>query len=181
VVKGLRSALLGEEPDASAAAAVKAEVHAAAKGRGENAEAYRLYLQGRFFEDRLTREDAAKAIGYYRQALELDPEYALAWAGLSRAHSNQGGYSWDVEVTEAFAKTREAAERALQLDPDLARDMQRWGRSAGCTTGIGRERMHHFVARWNSRRGMRRSCATRATLLEISADRRMHWRLFGGP
>jgi TolB-like protein/class 3 adenylate cyclase/Tfp pilus assembly protein PilF len=120
VVKELRSALLGEKPDASVTAAVKAEVRAAAKGRGENAEAYRLYLQGRFFEDRLTRDDTAKAIGYYRQALELDPEYALAWGGLSRAYSNQGGYSWDVEVTEAFAKAREAAERALQLDPDLA-------------------------------------------------------------
>src|SRR6266511_3018844 len=78
VVKELRSALLGEKPDASANAAVKAEVHAAAKGRGENAEAYRLYLQGRFFEDRLTEEDTAKALQYYRQALELDPQYALA-------------------------------------------------------------------------------------------------------
>jgi TolB-like protein/class 3 adenylate cyclase/tetratricopeptide (TPR) repeat protein len=120
VVKELRSALLGEKPDASANAAVKAEVHAAAKGRGENAEAYRLYLHARFFEDRFTREDTAKAIGYYRQALELDPHYALAWAGLSRAYSNQAGYSWDVEITEGFGKAQKAAERALQLEPDLA-------------------------------------------------------------
>jgi tetratricopeptide (TPR) repeat protein len=120
VVKELRAALLGEKQNASASAAVMAEVQAAAKGRGENAEAYRLYLQGRFFEDRLTREDTAKAIGYYRQALELDPQYALAWAGLSRAHSNQSSYSWDVDVTEGFAKAREAAQRALQLDSDLA-------------------------------------------------------------
>jgi TolB-like protein/class 3 adenylate cyclase len=119
VVKELRSALLGERPDASATAAVKAEVQAAAKGRGENVEAYRLYLHGRFFEDRLTLKDTAKAIGYYRQALELDPEYALAWAGLSRAHSNQGGY-WEMEVPAAFAKARDAAQRALQLDPELA-------------------------------------------------------------
>ena len=120
VVKELRSALLGEKPDASANAAVKAEVHAAAKGRGENAEAYRLYLQGRFFEDRFTGEDTAKAVQYYRQALELDPQYALAWAGLSRAHSNQAAYFWGVEITEGFGKAREAAERALQLEPDLA-------------------------------------------------------------
>jgi TolB-like protein/Tfp pilus assembly protein PilF len=120
VVKELRSALLGEKPDASASAAAKAEVQAAAKGRGENAEAYRLYLQGRFFADRFIREDTAKAIGYYRQALELDPEYALAWAGLSRAYSNQAGYSWDVEITAGFGKAREAAERALQSEPDLA-------------------------------------------------------------
>ncbi len=120
VVKELRSALLGEKPDASATAAVKAEVHAAGRGRGENAEAYRLYLHGRFFEDRFTREDTAKAVGYYRQALDLDPDYALAWAGLSRAHSNQAGYSWDVEITEGFGRARKAADRALQLEPDLA-------------------------------------------------------------
>jgi TolB-like protein/class 3 adenylate cyclase/tetratricopeptide (TPR) repeat protein len=120
VVKELRTALLGEKPDASVSAGVKAEVLAAAKGRGENAEAYRLYLQGRFFEDRLTREDTAKSIGYYRQALELDPQYALAWAGVSRAHTNQAGYSWDLAIAEGFGKAREAAERALELDPDLA-------------------------------------------------------------
>src|SRR6266851_3724136 len=116
VVKELRSALLGGTPDASATAAVKAEVQAAARGRGENAEAYRLYLQGRFFADRFTREYTAKAIGYYRQALELDPEYALAWAGLSRAYSDQTRYTWEL----GFSKAREAAERALQLEPDLA-------------------------------------------------------------
>jgi TolB-like protein/class 3 adenylate cyclase/Tfp pilus assembly protein PilF len=119
VVKELRSALMGEKRDASASAAVKAEVQAAAKGRGENAEAYRLYLHGRFFEDRLTREDTAKAVGYYRQAVELDPEYALAWAGLSRVYSDQAGYSWDSDIIEGFGRAREAAERALQLEPDL--------------------------------------------------------------
>src|SRR5262249_25526880 len=60
VVKELRAALLKEKPDAAATAAAKAEVTAAAKGRGENVEAYRVYLQGRFFEDRFTAEDTAK-------------------------------------------------------------------------------------------------------------------------
>jgi tetratricopeptide (TPR) repeat protein len=119
VVKELRSALLGEKRDASASATVKAEVHAAAKGRGENVEAYRLYLQGRFFEDRSTREGAAKGIEYYRQALELDPQYALAWAGLSRSYASQAGSSWS-PITEGFAKARAAAERALQFEPDRA-------------------------------------------------------------
>ena len=119
VVKELRAALLGEKPNASASAAVKAEVQAAARGRGENTEAYRLYLQGRFFEDRSTREGTAKAIEYYRQALELDPQYALAWAGLSRSYASQAGSSWS-RITEGFAKAREAAERAVQFEPDLA-------------------------------------------------------------
>src|SRR5256884_3523896 len=67
VVKELRAALLGEKAGASARAAVNAEVKAAAKGRGENAEAYRLYPQGRVFEGRFTREDTAKALEDYRQ------------------------------------------------------------------------------------------------------------------
>src|ERR1700675_100956 len=104
VLKELRSALMGEKRDASASAAVKAEVQAAAKGRGENAEADRLYLHGRFFEDRLTREDTAKAVGYYRQAIEMDPEYALAWAGLSRVYSDQAGYFWDSDIIEGFGR-----------------------------------------------------------------------------
>jgi TolB-like protein/class 3 adenylate cyclase/Tfp pilus assembly protein PilF len=120
VVKELRFALMGEKRDASASAAVKAEVQAATKDRGWNAEAYRLYLHGRFFEGRITREDAAKALGYYRQAVETDPDYALAWAGLSRIYSDMSGYSWDIDFTEGFAKAREAAERALQLAPELA-------------------------------------------------------------
>src|SRR5438552_139803 len=119
VVKELRAALLGEKPNASASAAVKAEVQAAARGRGENTEAYRLYLQGRFFEDRSTREGTAKAIEYYRQALGPDPQDGLAWAGLSRSYASQAGSSWS-RITEGFAKAREAAERAIQFEPDLA-------------------------------------------------------------
>ena len=85
LVKELRSALLGAKRDASTSAAAKAEVEAAAKGRGDNAKAYPLYLQGMFFADRITRGDLAKAIEYFRQAVELNPGFALAWAALSRA------------------------------------------------------------------------------------------------
>ncbi|TMG86632.1 MAG: tetratricopeptide repeat protein [Betaproteobacteria bacterium] len=113
------TALLGEKPDAPASAAVKAELQAAAKGRGANAKAYALYLQGRFVADRITRDDLAKGIGYFREALELDPGYALAWAELSRAHLNEAGYSW-APLESGFGKARMAAERALELEPDLA-------------------------------------------------------------
>ncbi len=119
VVKELRATLLQEKPDASASAAARAEVLAAAKGRGENVEAYRLYLQGRFFEDRSTQEDTERAVEYYRQASEVDPHYALAWAGLSRCYVFQAGSSW-LPIAEGFAKARKAAERAIQLAPDLA-------------------------------------------------------------
>jgi TolB-like protein/tetratricopeptide (TPR) repeat protein len=119
VVKELRSALLGEKPDASVSAVVKAEVLAAAKGRGDNAKAYPLYLQGLFFADRITRGDLAKGIEYFRQAVELDPGFALAWAALSRAHLVEAGYSW-VPLNEGFGRSRTAAERAIELEPDLA-------------------------------------------------------------
>jgi TolB-like protein/class 3 adenylate cyclase/Flp pilus assembly protein TadD len=120
VVKELRSALLGAKQGATASAALQEEVRVAAKGRGENAEAYRLYLQGRFFEDRQTREDIERAIGYYRQALEIDPHYALAWAGISRSYAYQAGFSWDRGIVEGYEKARETAAKAVALAPDLA-------------------------------------------------------------
>jgi len=121
VVKELREALLGETPDASASAAIKAEIQAAARGRGENAEAYRLNLQANFHYDRLTPEDFAIAIHAYREALKLDPNYALAWTGLSIVYAYHTGQGWPgTAVDEGFRLAREAAERAIQLAPDLA-------------------------------------------------------------
>jgi TolB-like protein/class 3 adenylate cyclase/cytochrome c-type biogenesis protein CcmH/NrfG len=119
VVKELRIALLGDTRDAAASAEVKAEVEGAAKGRGDNAEAYRLYLQGRFFMDRSTREDMAKGIEYFRQALQQDPGYALVWAALAQAYLYQASYSW-APMAKAGGPAREAARRALELGPDLA-------------------------------------------------------------
>jgi TolB-like protein len=91
VVKELRSALLGEKRDSSASAAVKAEVQAAAKGRGTNAEAYRLYLQGRSLVARRTQASVATGIEHLRQAVTIDPEYALAWAALAQAQTIDAG------------------------------------------------------------------------------------------
>ncbi len=121
VVKELRAALLGEEPDAAASAAVEAEIRAAARGRGENAEAYRLYLQANFHHDRYTPEDFAIAIEAYRAALKLDPNYALAWAGLSIAYAHHAGQGWAGNARdEGFRLARSAAEQAMRLAPDLA-------------------------------------------------------------
>lgn len=119
VVKELRTALLGEKVNTAATVAVKAEVEVAAKGRAENAEAHRLYLQGRFLMDRQTREGLERGIGYFRQAAELDPGYALAWVGMSQAYSLQAAQGL-VPITEGSGRARAAAERALELEPDLA-------------------------------------------------------------
>lgn len=119
VVKELRAALLAEKPDASASAAVRAEVQAAAKGHGENAEAHRFYLQGRFLVHRRTRKDMAKGVKYLRRAIEIDPQYALAWAALAYAQAIEAGAGW-TKYREGHGHARDAAERALALEPDLA-------------------------------------------------------------
>lgn len=115
VVEELRVALLGEPSDAARA---KAQVDAATRGRTGNAGAHRLYLQGRFLIDRLTRDDTLTGVGYCRRALELDPHYALAWAGLARAYSNQASFGWE-PLADAMERSRDAAAHALAIEPDL--------------------------------------------------------------
>jgi class 3 adenylate cyclase/TolB-like protein/Flp pilus assembly protein TadD len=119
VVEELRTTLLGIKYDASASAQVKAEVKAAGSGRSKDTKAYELYLQGRSHADRFTAEDAQTGIDYYTKAVELDPEFALAWACLARAYADQAAYAW-APAKEAFERARAAAERSLQLNPDQA-------------------------------------------------------------
>jgi TolB-like protein/DNA-binding XRE family transcriptional regulator/Tfp pilus assembly protein PilF len=119
VVQELRSALLGEPADADASARARAQVLAATRGRTGNPQAHELYLLGRFLIDRLAQDDTATGIGYYRQALHLDPRYALAWAGLAGAYSNQAGYGW-APMAQASELARTAARHALELEPELA-------------------------------------------------------------
>ena len=119
VVKEMRHALILEAPSKQDGAQVKAEVAAASKGRSENAQAYQLYLQGRFFREQLTKEGSTKAIQYYLQAIHVDPSYALAWAGLSRAYADQAGQNW-VPFDDGFKRAKAAAQRAIELEPELA-------------------------------------------------------------
>ncbi|MGE5177949.1 MAG: protein kinase domain-containing protein [Bacteroidota bacterium] len=119
VVKELRTTLLGEEADSRASGEVRAEVARAAKGRSKDAEAHRLYLQGRHLIDRFTQEDTANGIDYLRQALARDPDFALAWAELARGYSSLANVGW-IPVDEGYARAREAVKRALSLEPDLA-------------------------------------------------------------
>ena len=119
VVKELRPTLLGEEADSDVGHQVKAEVARAAKGRATDPEAHRLYLLARHLIDRFTREETAKAIEYLQQALARDPEFALACVELGRAYGNQAGQGW-APAAEGHERAREAVERALELEPDLA-------------------------------------------------------------
>jgi TolB-like protein/Tfp pilus assembly protein PilF len=84
-----------------------------------NVDAYHLYLKGRFYWAKRTQEGLAKSMQYFREAIECDPTYALAYAGLAEAYIPQGFYC-HVPPTEAFPRARAAAERALEIDPDLS-------------------------------------------------------------
>jgi TolB-like protein/Flp pilus assembly protein TadD len=113
VVKELRTTLLGGAADATA------QVAAAVQGRADNPEIHGLYLQGRFFLERVTEADVARAVEYLAQATGLDPEFALGWAGLARAYFLQAAWGW-APFAAGFERAREAAQRALTLAPDLA-------------------------------------------------------------
>jgi len=127
VVRELRELLLGEEAGANASLNVTGEVALAARGRAANPEAQRLMFLGRYFLDRTTREDTAKAITYFREALDIDPGFALCWAELSRAFAIEAGRVW-VPVSEGFDRARDAARRSLVLEPDLAEGHAQLGR-----------------------------------------------------
>jgi serine/threonine-protein kinase len=118
VVKELRTALLGVESDSKASGEAKAAVAAAARGRGSNPEAHRLYLQARFLSERRSREPLAKAEDYLRRALELEPDFARAWAGLADVIFDQVGLAAK-SGAEALPTARNALARALALAPDL--------------------------------------------------------------
>jgi len=84
-----------------------------------NAEAYQLYLKGRFYAIKRTAKDARQAIEHYQQAVAMDPNYALAYAGLAEANWFLALYSYP-QVNEAIPKARELALKALELDNRLA-------------------------------------------------------------
>ena len=119
VVKELRATLLGDADRSNEATTVSAQVAAAVKGRATDAEAHRLYLQARHLIDRHSREDNVKGIEYLKQALQRDPEFALAWAELSRAYTSGTNTNW-APLAETLTLGRDAVTRALDLEPDLA-------------------------------------------------------------
>jgi TolB-like protein/Tfp pilus assembly protein PilF/predicted Ser/Thr protein kinase len=84
-----------------------------------NAEAYQLYLRGRYQIDRFTDPSFEKARQYFQEAVEKDPNYAAAYAGLADAYVMLG-YFQDMPAKEAYAKADAAADRALALDSMLA-------------------------------------------------------------
>ncbi len=89
-----------------------------AKRHTENAEAYQLYLKGNYKWEKHTPEDLQKAIEYYQQAIEKDPNYALAFCGLANSYGRLGNSY--LSPRETFPKAKIYAAKALELDETLA-------------------------------------------------------------
>ena len=90
-----------------------------AKRHTENAEAYELYLKGRYHLNRLTDDGFVKGREYFQQAIDRDPNYALAYAGLADSYNRLSGFN-TLAPNVGFPKARAAAVRALELDDRLA-------------------------------------------------------------
>ena len=83
-----------------------------------NIEAYNAALKGRFFLQELSKRAIEKAIRYYREAIELDPDYARAYAAIAYSYTQFGFYYYSPS-TEAFPKAKVAAKKALEIDDTL--------------------------------------------------------------
>jgi eukaryotic-like serine/threonine-protein kinase len=89
------------------------------KRHTENAEAYQLFLKGRYYWNKGTEEGAKKSIEYFQQAAEKDPSYALAYAGLADSYNQLAAFAW-LPPREAIPKSKAAALKALEIDDHLA-------------------------------------------------------------
>jgi serine/threonine-protein kinase len=122
IVEQLRAQLAGGAANPTTKAAIQAEVRAAEKGGTQNVEAHEAYLQGRFFANRHSEKETDQARAAFQRAVELDPKFALAWAGLAQTHvwdCNFGIEGGQKGFNAHLAAAREAVERALSLEPDL--------------------------------------------------------------
>ena len=102
----LRAKLTGSEAQAMAARPTK------------NGDAYQLYLKGRFFWNKRTGFDLLKAIDYFKQAIEKDPNYALAYAGLGDSYILLSGFG-AATPKESLPQAEAAAKKALEIDDTL--------------------------------------------------------------
>jgi serine/threonine protein kinase/TolB-like protein len=95
-----------------------AEKQQVTKQGTQNAEAYQLYVKGRYYWNKRTSTDINTAISYFNQAIDKDPSYAMAYSGLADAYGVLPVYGGD--PNDVTPKSNAAAEKALELDPTLA-------------------------------------------------------------
>ena len=136
VVVELRRALLEAKTPAAPEDSIANEVAQAAQGRGSDAVAYQLYLEGRSRANRVTNDDNARAIELFGQAVALQPDFALAWAGLSRAHNQ----SVAARLCAAGGRLR-AGARGGTARAGPGAGPRRRARRAGAGPRVGRPRL----------------------------------------
>jgi len=107
IVKALKVRLLGGQEERLV------------KRSTENAEAYKLYLEGLYYWNKRTGKDLNKAIELFNQAIDKDPNYALAYVGLADSYSLLS-YFGDARPNDTFPRAKAAATRALEIDETLA-------------------------------------------------------------
>ncbi len=82
-------------------------------------EAYQLYLRGRYSFGKRTKDEMLRAVGYFRQAIDRDPKFALAYARIAETYGSMPAYPY-LAPKEAFPQAKAAALKALEIDPTLS-------------------------------------------------------------
>lgn len=85
----------------------------------QDPEAYRLYLKGRYYWNKRTGDAVKKGLDYFKQAIEIDPGFALAYAGIADSYA-MSVFNIMISPRDGLPKARAAATRALELDDSLA-------------------------------------------------------------
>jgi Tfp pilus assembly protein PilF len=122
IVAQLRGQLTGVDPNPTTKAEIQNQVRVAARGGTQNVEAHESYLQGSFFLHRHSEKENDQAMAAFKRAVQLDPQFALAWAGLAQSHvwncnyATEGGQKG---FNAHLAAARESVEQALSIEPDL--------------------------------------------------------------
>ena len=109
-----------------------AEKDAVLKRYTDNVEAYQLYLNGRFYYNKNTPDGFFKAIEYFEAAIAIDPNYAIAYAGMAFCYANLFAWNW-APPDKCKRQAEQAANKALELDDQIAESHLM----------VGRIKMHH--------------------------------------
>ena len=114
--------------------------------RTESAEAYHSYLKAKFYWGKRTEQSLKKSLELFRQAIETDPMYALAYAGLAEGYIPLAVYC-HLSPQEAVPKAKAAAERAIEIQPELPEAL----------TVLGSVRLHYEWDSWQSEELLRKA------------------------
>ena len=117
---GLQDALASQAAQSLIERLTEQEQQRLSKRTSDDVEAYKLYLRGRHEWSKRTSDGFSKSIEAYRQAIDRDPSFSLAHAGLADTYALLADYYIEAPA-EAFPKAKAAALRALEIDPDFAR------------------------------------------------------------